>query len=177
MSNTKLSKLMSLVLRHSPDKANLKLQPGGWVEIDELLHGLEGLGHRVSQQDLESVVSNNVKRRFAIDGTRIRANQGHSVPVNLGLEPSIPPETLFHGTVERFVESIRREGIQKMKRHHVHLSDSVETAQNVGSRRGEAVILSIRASEMSTDGILFYKSENGVWLVDQVPSSYINEDI
>jgi putative RNA 2'-phosphotransferase len=121
------------------------------------------------------VVALNDKQRFAFADTRtrIRANQGHSIEAELELKPRQPPELLYHGTVERFLASIRIEGLKKMNRQHVHLSADRETAVKVGSRRGEAAILIVRSGEMSRDGLEFLISDNGVWLTDAVPVKYI----
>jgi putative RNA 2'-phosphotransferase len=123
------------------------------------------------------VVRTNDKQRFAYsaDGNRIRANQGHSLPIDLGLVPVEPPELLYHGTVLRFLDAIRRDGLVKGKRHHVHLSPDPQTATNVGQRRGQPIVLAIEAGRMFRDGHAFYRSENGVWLTDAVPAAYVSE--
>jgi putative RNA 2'-phosphotransferase len=124
---------------------------------------------------LEQVVSSNDKRRFSFseDGRMIRANQGHSVEVELGYEPQTPPQSLYHGTVGRFLPSIREQGLIKGARHHVHLSADHETAGKVGERRGRAVIIEVEAGRMHADRFLFYRSENGVWLTEHVPARYL----
>jgi putative RNA 2'-phosphotransferase len=173
---TRLSKLLSLILRHEPAKIGLaELEPGGYVPVAALLAGLERLGLAATRADLDIVVAESDKQRFSYDetGTRIRCNQGHSVPVDLQLSPAIPPAILYHGTPEKSVETIRQEGLQKMARHAVHLSPDVPTATAVGSRRGRPVILRIDAARMHADGHVFYRSANGVWLVDGVPPDYI----
>ena len=170
------SKFLSLVLRHKPDTIGIVLDRNGWVSVEELLAKSADYGLRLSRTELEEIVETNDKKRFAFseDKTRIRANQGHSVEVELELEAAEPPERLFHGTVERFLGSIRTEGLKKMNRHHVHLSKDKETAEKVGDRRGEAIILTISSGDMFKDGYTFYLSENRVWLTDTVPVKYIN---
>lgn len=174
---TRISKFMSLVLRHQPETARLTLEPGGWVLIDDLLAGASAAGTRFTREDLEEVVELCDKQRFAIDptDTKIRANQGHSTEVDLQLEPAEPPAELFHGTPERNLAAVTRDGLFKMARHHVHLSPDVQTATKVGSRRGKPVILVIDAAKMRADGYVFFRSANGVWLVDHVPPQYLRQ--
>jgi putative RNA 2'-phosphotransferase len=169
------SKFLSLVLRHQPDKIGIALDPAGWVGVRELLDALAKHGKSLSEAQLRHVVETSDKKRFAFsdDGLRIRASQGHSVDVELGYEPATPPDVLYHGTVERFLASIRAAGLQKGQRHHVHLSRDVETATKVGGRRGESVLLKIDAAAMAREGVVFYVSANSVWLTDHVPSNYI----
>ncbi|MEM8713422.1 MAG: RNA 2'-phosphotransferase [Planctomycetota bacterium] len=171
----RLSKFLSLVLRHKPQTIGIELDPEGWVDVDVLLAGAAAHGRSMDRATLEEVVATNSKKRFALseDGTRIRANQGHSVKVDLGLEPKTPPATLFHGTVPAALDSIRTEGLQKRSRHHVHLSKDRETATVVGARRGEPIILEIDAAAMHAAGHVFFLSENGVWLTDAVPAQFI----
>jgi putative RNA 2'-phosphotransferase len=170
-----VSKFLSRHLRHAPDELGLTLEPGGWVLIDVLLAGAAGAGFRITREELDEVVRTSDKQRFAVDetGTRIRANQGHSVEVDLQLEPAEPPTELFHGTADRNVEAILRDGLRKMARHHVHLSPDTETATRVGQRHGKPVVLVIDAAGMRTDGHAFFRSANGVWLVDEVPAQYL----
>jgi putative RNA 2'-phosphotransferase len=173
----KKSKYLSLILRHRPDLIGIKLDEAGWVKIDILLKAIKANGDKSwSREILEEVVRNNDKKRFSIseDGKRIRANQGHSVDIKLGYEPTEPPSCLFHGTVGKVLDSIWDNGLQKMKRHHVHLSADIETAKKVGSRRGSPIVLMIDATRMYEDGHEFYLSDNGVWLVDHVPSQYFS---
>ncbi len=170
------SKLLSRVLRHQPSLAGLTLGPGGWVAVDGLLRGLSAYtGASVTRDELDEIVANNDKRRFAYDetGTRIRASQGHSVEVNLELTATQPPETIYHGTSARAVEAIQREGLRKMRRHHVHLSPDIPTAIKVGARRGRPVVFAVASGEMARDGAAFYRSDNGVWLVEAVPPRYL----
>jgi putative RNA 2'-phosphotransferase len=172
---TRISKTLSYHLRHRPDELGLTLGPGGWVLIDDLLAALARRGKPVSRAELDEVVACNSKQRFAFDesGTRIRANQGHSVTIDLGLEPSEPPATLYHGTGERSVAAILREGLRKQQRHHVHLSADLDTAISVGARHGRPVLLRVDASAMRAAGHSFYRSANGVWLVDAVPPEFL----
>ena len=167
------SKLLSLVLRHRPELIGIRLDAGGWVEVDELLAALAAFGKPMSRAQLERVVATSDKQRFALEGGRIRASQGHSVPVDLGLEPVEPPPLLFHGTPERNVAPILREGLRKGSRHHVHLSPDVPTALRVGARRGRPRVLEVDAAAMARDGHVFLRSANGVWLVDVVPPAYL----
>ncbi len=157
-SDTRISKYLSLVLRHAPGKAGLQLDPQGWVEIDALLAGSQ---IDIKRADIERVVAENDKKRFAIspDGIRIRANQGHSVEVDLALEPATPPDLLYHGTVAKFIDAIQREGLKSQRRHHVHLSGDTNTAHAVGARRGMPIVLTVAAGRMAADGCVFWRSE------------------
>ncbi len=172
----KTSKFLSLVLRHEPERIGITLDREGWVPVIDLIAACEQHGITLHYTDLAEIVATSDKKRFAFseDGQRIRANQGHSVEVDLGLTPVTPPEILFHGTVEKFLESIRREGLHKGERHHVHLSADVKTATKVGERRGQPVILQIAAGRMHAEGHPFFLSANGVWLTEYVPSKYIS---
>lgn len=176
MDLKKVSKFLSLVLRHDPGKIGITLDANGWVECETLLSAMSRKFPGLSSQTLERVVSTSDKQRFALsgDGSRIRANQGHSVEVDLDLTPVAPPEHLYHGTVAKFLPDIGTAGLQRGKRHHVHLSTDLTTATKVGERRGAAVILRVRSREMATAGIPFFRSENGVWLCDEVPPTYID---
>ncbi|GAB4028913.1 RNA 2'-phosphotransferase [Spirosoma gilvum] len=171
----RVSKFLSLVLRHKPESLGITLDEQGWTEVDTLLTKLRTKGYRIDRNQLEYIVETNNKKRFAFspDGTQIRANQGHSVDVDLGYTEKQPPRFLYHGTATRFLDAIRAEGLKKMNRHHVHLSSDEQTAYAVGSRHGKPVILTIKAGEMATTGHAFYQSENGVWLTDTVPADYI----
>lgn len=168
-----ISKFLSVVLRHQPEKIGLVLDKNGWAVVDELL---DKLPMDIDLSGLKQVVDTNDKQRFTFndDFTKIRANQGHSINhINLDLEPLLPPEILYHGTVPKFIENIKNEGLKRMNRQHVHLSGNRDTANKVGSRRGQPIILQIRALEMFKDGLTFYKSKNGVWLTNHVPVNYI----
>jgi len=170
-----VSKYLAKYLRHAPHELGLTLQPGGWVPVEDLLAAAQRNDFPISFEELEECVETNDKKRFSFDisGELIRANQGHSVEVNLQLEEKEPPETLYHGTVERFLPSILTEGLKKGKRHHVHLSGDVETAQKVGARRGKPVILRVESNRMFREGNSFFLSANGVWLTDAVPPEYL----
>ena len=173
------SKFLSLVLRHRPEVVGSSLDDNGWMEVDALIEGAAANGRTLTRELIDEVVATNDKRRFVTsdDGRRIRASQGHSLAaVDLGLSPTKPPDVLFHGTVERFVASIRRQGLQKRSRQHVHLSADRETATKVGSRRGKPVVLRIDAGGMTKVGAVFYRSDNGVWLTDHVPPKFIEFD-
>jgi putative RNA 2'-phosphotransferase len=176
-TRTALSKFLSYVLRHEPAAASVTLDEAGWVDVDALLRGAAAKGREFTREDLEEVVATNAKQRFAFsdDGRRIRANQGHSMDVELGYEASEPPDVLFHGTIARALASIRENGLRKMDRHHVHLSVDEPTARAVGTRRGKPVILRIDARAMRGAGHAFYRTPNGVWLTDVVPAEFIAE--
>lgn len=173
--NEKLSKFLSLVLRHKPEAIGLRLDAAGWANIQELVRLAGQNGTVLSEALISEVVETNSKQRFAIsdDGRSIRANQGHSVNVELGLTAIEPPETLFHGTAERFIESILALGLSKGSRNHVHLSADIETAVSVGRRYGKPVVLLVDSGKMHRDGNKFFRSENGVWLTDAVSVKYI----
>jgi putative RNA 2'-phosphotransferase len=173
---TAASKFLSFVLRHEPQAVGIALGASGWVTIDVLLDACAKHGRPLSRADLDEIVATSPKQRFAVseDGQRIRANQGHSTAVDLGYEPAEPPDVLFHGTVARLLPSIRDKGLQRMDRHHVHLSPDEATARAVGGRRGKPVILRIDARAMRDAGHVFFVTPNGVWLTDTVPSSFIS---
>ena len=170
-----VSKFLAKHLRHAPDALGLTLRPGGWVSVDDLLAASERAGFTISYDELIECVETNDKQRFAFDdtGDLIRANQGHSVAVDLHLEEQEPPDLLYHGTVERFLAAILAEGLQKGKRHHVHLSKDTETARKVGARRGQPVLLRLDAGTMHAAGFRFFLSANGVWLTDSVPAAFL----
>jgi len=169
-SQKKTSKYLSLLLRHHPEAAGLTLDEHGWAEVSQLLKSV-----RIGMEDLEEIVANDEKQRYSFneDRTLIRANQGHSVPVDLELEAREPPEFLYHGTVGQFLGSIQKEGLQRRSRQYVHLSPDVETAVRVGQRRGKPVILQVAAGRMYRDGYAFFLSVNGVWLTGEVPPQYL----
>ncbi|MFE5523549.1 RNA 2'-phosphotransferase [Streptomyces virginiae] len=169
----KVSKYVSKHLRHQPERIGLVLDPHGWVEIDDLLSAAAAHGFPFSRAELDHVVAANDKQRFAVDGTRIRASQGHTVAVDLNLPETEPPAYLYHGTVAAALEPIRAEGLRPMARHHVHLSPDRETATRVGARRGRPVVLSVDAAAMRAAGHIFRISANGVWLVDAVPPQFL----
>lgn len=171
----KRSKFLSLVLRHKPETIGLTLDSAGWVPVKDLLAALKKHGKELSMHQLEDVVANNDKKRFAFNDkkTKIRASQGHSVDVQLEYKETSPPDILYHGTGEAALQSIFNSGLSKMARHHVHLSKDTHTAGIVGRRKGKLAVLRIDAKQMVTDGHKFYVSENGVWLTDCVPAKYI----
>jgi putative RNA 2'-phosphotransferase len=174
---TRISKYLSLHLRHRPADLGLVLDPGGWVPIEALLAAAAEHDFPILRTELDQVVAESDKQRFGLDptGTRIRANQGHSVEVDLQLAPASPPAVLYHGTGPRALAAIRREGLRKMQRHQVHLSADVETATRVGARHGRPSLFSIDTAAMQRDGFTFYVSTNGVWLVERVPPEYLEE--
>lgn len=169
----KVSKYLSKHLRHQPERIGLTLDPGGWVEIDTLIAAAAAHGFRLTREELDHVVAANDKQRFAIEGTRIRASQGHTIEVDLGLPPATPPSYLYHGTVARNLDAIRTEGLRPMSRHDVHLSADRETATRVGARRGRPVVIAVDAGAMHRDGHVFHVSANGVWLTQAVPPRYL----
>jgi putative RNA 2'-phosphotransferase len=164
------SKYLSMLLRHKPEQANLTMDADGWVAISQLITNTD-----ITLLELKEIVDTNEKKRFVVntDYTKIRAAQGHSIEVDLKLSKKYPPHVLYHGTKTQFLDSIRKKGITKQNRNHVHLSKDIETAKDVASRRkGQSVLLIIDAYKMSHDSFRFYKSENGVWLTDEVPPKY-----
>ncbi len=171
----KISKYLSKHLRHDPEGLGLTLAPGGWVGTGDLLAACAHQGVEFSRADLEEVVAKNSKQRFSFDatGTLIRASQGHSIDVDLQLSPALPPDLLYHGTGHLTAPLIARTGLEKMRRHHVHLSADTETARTVGSRHGRPVIFTVLAAQMADAGHMFYRSDNGVWLTDRVPPEFL----
>lgn len=171
----KCSRFLSKYLRHKPGAIGLTLEPGGWVDVEKLLRACSNHGLSITYAELQELVVTNDKQRFTLDQTsnKIRANQGHSIDVDLQLQSKEPPATLYHGTALQSITEIESSGLNKMSRHHVHLSDDVETARRVGSRHGTPVIYELACDEMVQDGIKFFRSDNGVWLVDHVPSKYL----
>ncbi len=173
--NIKISKFLSLVLRHKPETIQIQLDDNGWVSVSELIEKLNNNGKEIDLEVLEYVVKTNSKKRFAFNGdkTKIRASQGHSLQIDLKIKPIIPPDKLYHGTSEKFLDSILKSGLEKRNRQHVHLSSDIETAMKVGQRNGKPVILEIQTKKMNKDGLKFYLSENNVWLTEYVPIEYI----
>jgi putative RNA 2'-phosphotransferase len=169
------SKFLSLVLRHQPEVIGLSLDEAGWASVADLIALANSHKHSLSLELVREVVLTNDKKRFAFnaDGTKIRASQGHSLAVDLELQPVSPPAVLFHGTATRFVDSIKRQGLVPGSRQYVHLSTDIETATKVGQRHGKPVILLIEAKQMFAAGHKFYVSENGVWLTAAVPTDFI----
>lgn len=181
MPNDHISKLLSLVLRHQPQQLGIDLDAGGWADIQQLIKQFNTAGVPLNHQQLLTLVADSDKQRFAIsaDGQKIRANQGHSFPVDLDLAPQVPPDVLLHGTASRFLAAINSQGLQKMARHHVHLTEHIDAALAVGQRYGKPVLLQIDAAAMVAAGHTFYQSANHVWLTDNVPPNFIHvlEDI
>jgi putative RNA 2'-phosphotransferase len=171
----KISKFLSYYLRHRPDLLDLELASGGWVAVDLLLKAANKLNFPISYLELQQAVAHNDKQRFSFDetGDLIRANQGHSIEIDLQLKPVIPPAILYHGTYSQVVSLIEKQGLKKMSRHHVHLSPDLDTAKKVGARRGYPAIFQVNASAMSQAGYTFYCSNNGVWLTEFVPVEYL----
>ncbi|MBU2712073.1 RNA 2'-phosphotransferase [Zooshikella harenae] len=169
----KVSKYLSFLLRHKPDSIGLILDEQGWASIAALIELTTDV--ELSREIIEVVVETNDKQRFSIseDGTKIRANQGHSIAIDLNLAPIEPPGCLYHGTATRFLASIMEKGITKQQRHHVHLTESIAVGKAVGGRYGKPVILVIDAQAMFQDGFVFFKTANNVWLVEEVPPAYI----
>lgn len=170
----KLSVFISLVLRHKPDAAGIQLDEHGWANVEELISGINSTGRKIDMKILEEVVASDEKGRYSFneDKSLIRANQGHSIPVDVDLKEQEPPEFLYHGTAERFLEDIQAEGLKPVSRLYVHLSKDKETAAKVGKRHGEPAILQVHSGEMFRDGNKFYLSENGIWLIQSVPTKY-----
>ncbi len=170
---THLGKLLALVLRHRPGVAGVALDRAGWVDVDELVAGLRRAGHRVTADDVRRVVDADAKGRYELAGGRIRAAQGHSVDVDLGLAPVEPPAVLYHGTVERSLAPILATGLRPGSRRFVHLSGDVATAEAVGRRRGTPVVLVVDAAGAHAAGQVFRQASNGVWLTDAVPARWL----
>lgn len=170
-----ISKLLSHVLRHAPERLGIELDANGWTSVDDLIGKARQQGIALDRPLLENVVATSDKKRFTLseDGTRIRAAQGHSVAVELGLSPAVPPDGLFHGTARDNLDSILRDGLKPGSRQHVHLSHEEDTAIKVGSRHGKPVVLKVDTGKMHRDGFTFYRADNGVWLTDAVPPSYL----
>ncbi len=174
-NNKRLSKFLSLILRHRPEVIGIELDASGWANVQELIQKINATGDQINFELLNHIVETNTKKRFTFnsDKTRIRANQGHSIAVDHNFKALKPPEFLFHGTGEKYVPGILHQGIIKKQRHHVHLSLDTETAFKVGQRHGKPIILKIEALKMHLSGFSFYCSANGVWLTDHVPVNFI----
>ena len=173
----RISKFISMILRHKPEVIGITLDEHGWADVNELIKGINETGEEVefSKTTLETIVKTDKKQRYSFsqDKTLIRANQGHSIPVDVELEKKEPPKVLYHGTGSRFVKSIQEQGLLPMERLYVHLSTDVETATNVGKRHGTPVIFKVNAEQMQKDGYDFFQSVNGVWLTKEVPTKYL----
>lgn len=175
-NNQQLSKFLSLILRHKPETIGITLDSHGWADVDELILKVNQTGrYALDKVLLEEIVRTDNKQRYSFseDHSRIRANQGHSIQVDVDLEEKIPPGILYHGTGEKSVASILQQGLKPQSRLYVHLSPTLEVAQQVGSRHGKPVVFQVDAGKMSADGIHFYLSKNGVWLVKEVPQKYL----
>ncbi|GIH10739.1 putative RNA 2'-phosphotransferase [Rhizocola hellebori] len=173
MDPVKASKRLAYVLRHGPDSIGITLSPDGWVDIDVLLKAMASHGLRLDRDQLMAVVGGSDKQRFAVQENRIRANQGHSVEVELGYAPCAPPEVLYHGTASRNLSSIFAKGLVRGDRHHVHLSPDMDTARKAGARHGFPVVLQINTKDMLSVGYQFFVSDNGVWLTAEVPPEFL----
>lgn len=175
--HTKLSKFLSLVLRHKPEEIGIDLDSNGWTDVNSLIEKMNSYGKHIDFETLEVILETNNKKRFSFneDKSLIRANQGHSIEIDLGYKNCIPPKILFHGTGAKYVDNIYKTGIKKKNRHHVHLSKDIETALSVGQRHGKPVIFEIFAEEMAKEGFEFFESENGVWLTDEIPVTFIRK--
>lgn len=173
--NTRLSKFLSLVLRHKPQEIGIELDEQGWADVTQLIEKMNKNGTKIDEKIIAFVVQSNAKQRFAFntDGTKIRANQGHSIAVDHGYDAITPPPILYHGTAERNEKSILEKGLDKRQRHHVHLSQQIETAIEVGKRYGNPIVFEVNTQQMHLDGHLFYRADNGVWLTDHVPPNYL----
>ena len=171
-----MSRFLSLVLRHKPEVIGLELSKGGWARVPELITKIKASGRSIKRSDLERIVNEDDKQHYSLDQktNRIRANQGHSIPVDLGFVAQTPPEQLYHGTATRYLESIMDEGLDRRNRQYVHLSSELETAKRVGARHGKVVVLSVAAGKMVARGMEFYLSENGVWLTEKVAVEFLS---
>lgn len=178
MKDEKLSKFLSYVLRHQPDSIGLTLDVNGWTEVNHLIDCAARAGTSFDVETLSRIVRESDKQRFALseDGLRIRANQGHSIAVELALPDREPPEFLFHGTATRFLDAIMRDGLLPKARHDVHLSEQYETAVAVGTRHGKVIVLKVKSLLMHEAGHMFQRSDNGVWLTKQVPPKFLLVD-
>lgn len=172
---TKISKFLSYVLRHNPDSIGIQLDCGGWADVSKLLQASKQRGLQITQDELKEVVKRSDKHRFSFseNGLRIRANYGHSIAVDLGYSPTIPPDVLYHGTASRNLKSIRANGLTKGNRKYVHLSPDPITATSVGQRHGKPIVLEVLSCRMNSDGYKFYLPTDKVWLTDQVPPEYL----
>lgn len=172
----KLSKFLSLVLRHKPEIIGLTLDPAGWARVDDLVARANANGVRFDRDDLTRIISTGGKMRLSVslDGQFVRASHGHSVLIDLGLTVKEPPEFLFHGTADRFVDSIMLNGLKPQRRRHVHLTADAEAASKIGQRHGKPIVISVQTGKMILDGFEFYRADNGIWLTDQVPPQFLS---
>ena len=178
MNLTQVSRFLSLVLRHKPQAAGITLDPHGWAQVDPLIQGIRQRYPTFDRAMLEEIVATDSKGRYSFNGdqTRIRANQGHSIPVDVELEQCTPPEFLWHGTGRKYTQSIDCMGLISKQRLYVHLSGARQTALQVGARHGEPVLYLVQSGQMARDGYLFYRSKNGVWLTKAVPAAYLQKE-
>ena len=176
-SDTEVSRFISLILRHKPESIGISLDEHGWADVKELIDGVNKSNHTLDMERLERIVAEDEKQRYSFneDKTLIRANQGHSIPVDVELKEVMPPETLYHGTGEKYTSSIDEQGLIPKSRLYVHLSSDVKTAENVGVRHGKSVIYTVKSGQMQKDGYVFYRSVNGVWLTKEVPAKYLEK--
>ncbi|WP_027088924.1 RNA 2'-phosphotransferase [Thomasclavelia saccharogumia] len=176
---TKMGKYLSLILRHKPEIIGIELDDHGWAEVSALIEGINKTGRYIDKEILDKIVETNNKKRYQynVNQTKIRANQGHSINVDVELQEKSPPNLLYHGTAKKSLENIKKSGIKKMERLYVHLSKDVETAKNVGKRHGLPVVLVIDTKAMVKDGYIFYYSNNGVWLCDDIDYKYVKKVI
>ena len=178
MNLTKTSKFIALILRHKPETIGISLDEHGWADVQDLIDGINATGkHHIDMRDLEEIVRMDEKQRYSFneDKSHIRANQGHSIPVDVELKECIPPAVLYHGTGEKYVAAIDAQGLIPKSRLYVHMSADTDTARNVGSRHGKPVIYEIDCNSMLSDGYKFYLSENHVWLTKSVPACYLRK--
>ncbi|MBL0294163.1 MAG: RNA 2'-phosphotransferase [Saprospiraceae bacterium] len=175
---THISKFLSLVLRHQPETIDIQLDQNGWTDVKDLIEKANNYGIKFDREILNHIVATNPKKRFAYNDTfdKIRASQGHSVEIELGYTNQKPPEILFHGTAEKFVQSILDTGLEKGNRQQVHLSADVETAIKVGQRHGKPFVFKVVAEKMYNDNFEFFISDNGIWLTDNVPTKYLKQN-
>lgn len=171
----KISKYLSFVLRHNPDSVSIKLDGGGWTDVENLIQQAKQKDMRITFDEIRTVVKKNDNQRFSLseDGLKIRANYGHSIAVDLGYSPAEPPDILYHGTAVRNLKAIHDNGLTKGSRQYVHLSPDIETAIRVGRRHGKPVVLKVQSGQMHLDGHKFYLSESGIWLTEHVPPEYL----
>ena len=176
MSLNKTSRFISMILRHKPGVIGITLDEHGWADVSELIEGVNKV-HPLDMETLEEIVRTNEKQRFSFneDKTKIRANQGHTIPVDVELEEKVPPEVLYHGTGDKYVESIDCTGLEPRQRLYVHLSTDKEMAAKVGQRHGKPVVYRVNSGQMVKDGYVFYLSVNGVWLTKAVPVKYLEK--
>lgn len=174
--DTRISKFLSLVLRHKPEEIGLELNDEGWARVEDLINNSNRKGFKLTIELIKRVVENNDKKRFSLseDFTRIRANQGHSIEVDLQLKSLQPPAVLYHGTAKKNLASILEKGILKQDRNHVHLSNSYDLAYTIGQRYGSPIVLEVNAFQMHTNGFVFFLSQNNVWLTEYVPTKFVS---